>query len=289
MTALPAKSTFDGTATPTTSTFKTAMGNLRDYLAGLFGATGTAAGAIAALGSGAGWAPIVTGGTATAFTLTPSEASTANAAGQRYRVSFHAASGATPTLAVSGQTAKNLKYYDGTATKKAITAKQVPINWISDVEYDGTDWVVLQPCPGAGTQTNDAAAAGYVGELIEAIANGVNATTTNQYGDITSITLTAGDWDVSAMVICTLNTGGTVTRWISGIGTVTGNDSTGVVDVTTSAGLQPPPTANYNPAAVVTPVRKSLAGSTTFYLKMLCTYGSGIPLFSGRISARRVR
>lgn len=41
MTALPAKSTFDGTATPTTSTFKMAMGNLRDYLSGLLGAEGT--------------------------------------------------------------------------------------------------------------------------------------------------------------------------------------------------------------------------------------------------------
>lgn len=49
MTALPAKSTFDGTATPTTSTFKTAMGDLRDYLAGLLGAAGTVAAAQAAL------------------------------------------------------------------------------------------------------------------------------------------------------------------------------------------------------------------------------------------------
>ena len=46
-----------------------------------------------------------TGGTATAFTLTPAPAITANAANQRFRVKFNAAAGTTPTLAVSGQAA----------------------------------------------------------------------------------------------------------------------------------------------------------------------------------------
>ena len=110
------------------------------------GTTAPSSAAIAyrGLGVNAAFAPIATAGTATAFTLTPTPASTANATGQRWRVQFNAASGATPTLAVSAQTAKSLKYYDGTGAKVAITSVQVPINWISDVEYDGTDWVVLQ-------------------------------------------------------------------------------------------------------------------------------------------------
>jgi hypothetical protein len=84
-----------------------------------------------------------TGGTSTAYTLTPTPAITANAANQRFRVKFNAAAGTTPTLAVSGQAALNLKYKDSAGTKQAITSTQVPINWISDVENDGTDWVVL--------------------------------------------------------------------------------------------------------------------------------------------------
>ena len=84
-----------------------------------------------------------TAGTSTAFTLTPAPAITANAANQRFRVKFNAAAGATPTLAVSGLTALNLKYKDSAGTKQAITSTQVPINWVSDVENDGTDWVVL--------------------------------------------------------------------------------------------------------------------------------------------------
>lgn len=100
-----------------------------------------------------------TGGTATAFTLTPVPAITANGANQRFRVKFNAASGVTPTLAVSGQTAKNLKYYDATATKQAVTSVQIPTNWISDVEYDGTDWVVLDVCAAPGVAQNSQSAA----------------------------------------------------------------------------------------------------------------------------------
>lgn len=90
-----------------------------------------------------------TGGTSTAYTLTPTPAITANAANQRFRVKFNAAAGATPTLAVSGLTALNLKYKDSAGAKQAITSVQVPINWVSDVENDGTDWVVLDVPPSA--------------------------------------------------------------------------------------------------------------------------------------------
>ncbi len=88
-----------------------------------------------------------TGGSDTAFTLTPTPATTANAAGQRFRVVFNAAAGTTPTLAVSGQTALNLKYKDPAGAKQAVTSTQVPANWVSDVECDGTDWVVLSIPP----------------------------------------------------------------------------------------------------------------------------------------------
>jgi len=95
-----------------------------------------------------------TGGSSTAYTLTPSPAITANTTNQRFRVKFNAAAGSTPTLAVSGQTAKSLKYYDSTGTKQAVTSAQIPLNWVGDVEYDGTDWVVLNVAPPASTVDN---------------------------------------------------------------------------------------------------------------------------------------
>jgi hypothetical protein len=90
-----------------------------------------------------------TGGSSTAYTLTPTPALGALATGDRFRVAFHTAAGATPTLAVSGLAAKNLKYKDATGTKQAVTSTQIPSNWISDVEYDGTDMLVMDVPPAA--------------------------------------------------------------------------------------------------------------------------------------------
>lgn len=92
-----------------------------------------------------------TTGTATAYVLTPTPAIAANTTNQRFRVKFHTTAGTTPTLAVSGQTAKSVKYFDGTGAKQAVTATQVPSGWVGDVEYDGTDWTLLNTPSSAST------------------------------------------------------------------------------------------------------------------------------------------
>lgn len=84
-----------------------------------------------------------TAGTSTAYTLTPSPAITSNQTNLRFRVKFHTAPGVNPTLNVSTQGALYLKYKLADGSKTNITSVQVPTNWISDVEYDGTDWVIL--------------------------------------------------------------------------------------------------------------------------------------------------
>jgi hypothetical protein len=92
-----------------------------------------------------------TGGTSTAYTLTPTPALTALAAGQRFNVTFNATAGATPTLAISGLTAKSLKYYDATGTKQSVTSTNVVANLNSDVIYDGTDYVVVNVLGGGSS------------------------------------------------------------------------------------------------------------------------------------------
>jgi hypothetical protein len=95
-----------------------------------------------------------TGGTATAYTLTPSPAITSNTVNTRFQVLFSLAAGATPTLAVSGLTALPLKFRNPAGTLTAITSAQVPSGWISDVETDGTNWIVLSVAdPGSLSST----------------------------------------------------------------------------------------------------------------------------------------
>jgi len=138
-----------------------------------------------------------------------------------------------------------------------------------------------------GTTVNDAAAAGYVGEYVEGTGGPTNAPVTGTYSEITSITLTEGDWDVSLNCVYTLN-GATAVSATVGIGTVSGNSATGVVAGDTAASCGAPGAA-YNLSLVVPPKRVSIAGSTTYYLKVTANYSAGTPQFQGRLSARRVR
>lgn len=85
-----------------------------------------------------------TGGGAGAFTLTPNPAIGAYAAGQRFRVKFHAAGNGADTVAVSGLAAKNIKQYDSAGAKVAAV---IAANQLVDVEYDGVDMVLLDPLP----------------------------------------------------------------------------------------------------------------------------------------------
>ncbi|WHS58611.1 hypothetical protein [Pseudomonas sp. G2-4] len=85
-----------------------------------------------------------TGGAASALTLTPSPAITAYAANQRFRVKFNVASTGADTLNISTKGAKSLKQYSmfGVKIPAVFMAGQ-----LSDVEYDGIDFVLLNPLP----------------------------------------------------------------------------------------------------------------------------------------------
>ena len=86
------------------------------------------------------WTAFTTGGVSGTFTLTPNPAITAYTAGQLFNVTFSAASSATNTINVSGLGAKSVKMYDSTGTK---VASVFALNQISDIVYDGTDFVML--------------------------------------------------------------------------------------------------------------------------------------------------
>lgn len=89
-----------------------------------------------------------TGGTSSAFTLTPIPAITALAANQEWEVIFHTPPANPSTLSVSGQTAKTLKYRTSTGALANINSLRVPSGWRSKVTYDGTDYIVREVTPG---------------------------------------------------------------------------------------------------------------------------------------------
>jgi hypothetical protein len=132
-----------------------------------------------------------------------------------------------------------------------------------------------------GTTTNDSAAAGSVGELISSvIASGSSVTfTSGANHDLTSISLTAGDWDVWGNIRCG---GTTVTALVGWIGTATA--TTPNTSLITSLTLSSP----NNQAAPVPSLPMQLAGTTTIYLSGL-VLGTGTLSVCGGIYARRRR
>lgn len=137
----------------------------------------------------------------------------------------------------------------------------------------------------SGTTTNDNAAAGKVGEYIESLKTLTDFPASTVFGDFTSISLTPGDWDVSALAQMVSNAA-TMTSSFIAISPVSGNDS---AQLANGVNLMDFPVVNANGSASVPVYRVSLAVTTTIYMKYFAIYTGGPPRARGRLSARRVR
>lgn len=160
------------------------------------------------------------------------------------------------------------------------TAGQLLVNAGATAPVWGTDHL--------GVSTSSNAPTGYVGEYIESvISTPTNFPTTDTYGDLTSISLTAGDWDVIGSYFA-FNNGSTTTSIIIGISTTSGNSAVGIIFG--SNGLSGfPPNASQSGSASISRYRVSLSATTTLYLKYRASYTVASPQAQGIISARRMR
>lgn len=139
-----------------------------------------------------------------------------------------------------------------------------------------------------GTATNDSPATGYIGEVVSSSATFTNFPTSGQYGDLTSISLTAGDWLISVQLIQIQN-GATVSTVTSGVSTTSGNSSTGLTDGDTQTSAVPQNAAAGAAFVGIMPKRFSLSATTTVYLKYNSSYTVATPQAAGRITAVRIR
>ena len=141
-----------------------------------------------------------------------------------------------------------------------------------------------------GTTTNNNAATGIVGEYLESIiSTAANAPTSTQYGDLTSLSLTAGDWDIIGFIQWNSN-GATWTAGRTGISSTTGNSATGLTAGSNLAesiyASTSTVTLNYSHTVYL---RVSIASTTTYYLKYRADYSAGTPQAQGSLKARRTR
>lgn len=138
------------------------------------------------------------------------------------------------------------------------------------------------------TITNDSAAIGKIGELIEssiAVGSAVSLTT-NVAANITSISLTAGDWDVDGLIITNPNAATTQSRIIGSTNTTSATQAT----APNSGGYTQISSAVTGEAtALRTRRRYSLASTTTIYLVITSSFGVNTQAAYGYLGARRVR
>jgi len=159
-------------------------------------------------------------------------------------------------------------------------------SWSTTLPAFTTSSITFSPTTGGivGTTTNDNVAAGKVGEFVSSViasASAVSladATATN----VTSISLTAGDWDVwgNTTINCPTNDGVTMYGWVS-------STSATLPDISLVSGSVK--AAQTTVAVSVPQLRFSLSGTTTIYLSAYATTAAGTRNACGGIYARRVR
>ncbi|WP_257806316.1 beta strand repeat-containing protein [Burkholderia glumae] len=136
-----------------------------------------------------------------------------------------------------------------------------------------------------GTVAGDNANAGSVGEFINSSFSSVNVSNTATAQNLTSVTLTPGDWDVEGAATYTSGTGATMSIWLAGVNTTSGTmpslgnyfQSGGSITATGAATAIPPVT------------RINVSSATTVYLVGEAVFSGGSVTAAGFLRARRVR
>jgi hypothetical protein len=164
----------------------------------------------------------------------------------------------------------------------------------------GTPATFVVDAPGqlVATATNDSASAGKLGEIINNSATGVglsNGGTVN----VTSVSLTAGDWSVTAAFQPTGAGGNSVvTSAYGGLNTITAGvvslPGTGLIGASGSSGVIAVGigyvnTAGDNPPGATVAARVLFPGTATLFLTCTAAFSAGSPTISGWITARRAR
>ena len=141
-----------------------------------------------------------------------------------------------------------------------------------------------------GTSTNDNADAGDVGEFISSsvLSGSAVSLTSSVAANITSISLTAGDWDISCSGFFTAG-GGTTTSYRNiAINTTSATEPTAAAENNMAGG-----NISWGAGQVdwqnVGTFRLSVSGTTTLYMVGVATFAVSTMSAYGFISARRVR
>jgi hypothetical protein len=176
------------------------------------------------------------------------------------------------TINVNGLGAKSIKknYNVDPATNDILA------NQIVSLIYDGTNFQMLSPSGGVGTIISSTVLTGAA-----------VAVTTGTAADVTSISLTAGDWDVRGN-ICTVLAAGTVTSRVAGWVSTTSATPPTAPNAGAYTYLMVDPVANEPSYFFVGIQRISVSSPTTVYLTAQINFTVSTAAAFGYLEARRI-
>ena len=196
------------------------------------------------------------------------------------------------------------KFYDGSGTDSIDAFNRKLISNRKELDWDAgiikkDDVTVIDfssatdGTPILGTTIANSASSGYIGEYVtSSVAQGsAVSSTTGTPKTITSISLTPGDWDLSA-IYCLTGSGTATNSGIQGGITTTTNSFTGSTLGASSMIFPSFDTSTYNGCFSIPPFRVNISATSTRYLVANVAAYGGMgtgPGMYGSISARRIR
>lgn len=175
--------------------------------------------------------------------------------------------------------------FDGTSGKEAQGSALLIADTTGALSRSGDGGIPVQ-----GTNTNDSASSGYVGEFISStVASGSPVSLTDTVAaNVTSISLTAGDWLISGLTVTLPHASTTQSANYGWVSTVSATTPTPPHSGGISAALYSAPAGN-SVYVTVPAHRISLASTTTVYLGCLSVFAVSTNTAYGWIGARRIR
>ena len=155
--------------------------------------------------------------------------------------------------------------------------------------YLGTIGATFKGNVAAGVQDATAAVAGQVGEELKSTVSAVAAAATGTVSNVTSISLTAGDWLLSGYITTAAGATGLTAATTQNLSIVTTTATNGTLGDTMQQQTVEVLTANALYAIAIPAKRVNISATTTYYLTSQVTYVAGSPTHSGTLTATRVR
>ena len=136
------------------------------------------------------------------------------------------------------------------------------------------------------TGSTNTVAAGQIGEKLEVLQTNVTSfPATTVWGDLGSVTLTPGTWNISSILSCHLN-GATQTVFSTAISTNSGTNNGAVYGLNLADGL--PATSVVDNTIGIPQYILMVSSNTSVYCKVYSTHSAGTPQYRGRLTAIRI-